>query len=226
MATILDVIKKSLRPYGVSNPTATEASDALSAVNAMLESWSIERLYVYQIMEETFTWAGGNTSRTIGVGGNFNTSNPTNIVSGFTRINSIDYPFDVIEKNEYDAIAAKSTQSQYPDKIYFDNAATLGTLYAYPVPSASISIHINSWKPLQSFTALTDVVALPPGYRRAIEACLSVELQGDYPDLPLPASVIEVAKQSKSSIKTFNTPTIYADLGLGGGRRYNIFSDT
>lgn len=223
MATILDVIKKSLRPYGVSNPTATEASDALSAVNAMLESWSIERLYVYQLLEETFTWASGNASRTIGSGANFSTTRPTRIENGFTRISNIDYPYRVVEKSEYDSIAGKTTQSQYPDVLYYDNAA--GVIYGYPVPSADLSIHINSWKQLQSFTALTDVLALPVGYRRAIEANLSVELQGDYPDLPLPASIVEVAKQAKSALKTFNTPTIIAHLGLGGGRRYNIFSD-
>ena len=225
MATILDVIKKSLRPYGVSNPTATEASDALSAVNAMLESWSIERLYVYQILEETFTWASGNASRTIGSGANFSTTRPTRIENGFTRINGVDYPYRVIDKEEYDSIAAKSTQGSYPDVLYYDNTATTGNIFGYPVPNASISIHINSWKQLQSFTALTDVVALPIGYRRAIEANLSVELQGDYPDLLLPNSIIEVAKQAKAALKTFNTPTLIADLGLGGGRRYDIFSD-
>jgi len=226
MATILDVITKSLRPYGVSNPTATEASDALSTVNAMLESWSIERLYVYQMLEETFTWASGASSRTIGTGGNFNTTRPTRIEAGFTRISNIDYPYSVITKEEYDAIADKTRQSTYPDVLYYDNTPTLGIIYGYPVPSASISIHINSWKQLQSFTALTDVLALPLGYRRAIEANLSVELQGDYPDLPLPPSVVEVARQAKAALKTFNTPTIYADLGLGGGGRYDIYSDT
>lgn len=226
MATILDVIKKALRPYGVSNPTATEADDALSAANAMLESWSIERLYVYHILEETFTWSSGNASRTIGSGANFSTTRPTRIAGGFTRISNVDYPFRVIDKEEYDAIANKTTQGQYPEYIYYDNAATTGVIYGYPVPSTSISIHINSWKQLQSFTALTDVIALPPGYRRAIESNLSIELQGDYPDLQLPDSVVEIARQSKAAIKSFNLPTIIANLGLGGGRRYDIYSDT
>lgn len=226
MATILDVIKKSLKPYGILTPTSQQASDALSTANGMLESWSLERLYVYQIYDETVSWTSGQSSRTIGSGGNFSTTRPTHLMDGFTRISDIDYPYRAIEKPEYDSIADKTTQGPYPDVIYYDNTATLGVLYAYPVPNATVSIHLNTWKQLQSFTALTDVVTLPPGYRRAIESNLSVELQGDYPDIPLPASVVEVARQSKASLKTFNTPTILANLGLGGGRRYDIYSDT
>ena len=72
---------------------------------------------------------------------------------------------------------------------------------------------------------MTDQLALPPGYRRAIESNLAVELQGDYPDIELPASVVEVARQSKAALKKFNTPTLIANLGLGGGGRYSIYVD-
>lgn len=229
MATALDMIKKSMRLFGAigqSNEiTASQASDALDTLNSMLESWSIERLFVYQIYDETVSWTSGQSSRTIGSGGNFNTTRPSRLEDGFTRISNIDYRYRSISKQEYDAIADKTTQSSYPDVIYYDNTASLGVLYAYPVPNATVSIHLNTWKQLQSFSALTTVLALPPGYRRAIEYNLSVELQGEYPDLGVPQSVIEIARQSKAAIKTQNYPEIISNLGLGVGRRYDIYSD-
>lgn len=230
MATALDMIKKSLRlisAIGQANPTPTagQATDSLAALNSMLESWSIQRLFVYKIYDETVSWTSGQSSRTIGSGGNFSTTRPSRVLDGFTRISNIDYPYRSIDKDEYDAIANKTIQSSYPDVIYYDNTASLGVLYAYPVPNATLSIHLNTWKQLQSFAALTDVVALPPGYQRAIEYNLAIELQGEYPDLPLPDSVVRIAGQSLADLKRFNAPVITSKIGLSGGR-YNIFSDT
>lgn len=229
MATALDMIKKSLRLFSAigqanPNPSSGQSTDALASLNSMLESWSIERFTVYQILEETFSWPSGQSSRTIGSGGNFSTTRPTRIADGFTRISDIDYPYRSIDKNQYDAIAAKTTQSSYPDVIFYDPAATLGVLYAYPVPSATVSIKIKSWKQLQSFAALTDNVTLPPGYQRAIEYNLAIELQGEYPDLPLSDSVVNIAQKSLAAIKKFNTPTLISRSELTG-RRYNIFAD-
>lgn len=229
MATALDMIKKSLRLMSAigqanPNPTASQAADALASMNSMLESWSVERLSVYQILEESFSWTSGQSSRTIGSGGNFSTTRPTRISDGFTKISGIDYPYRVVDKAEYDSIASKTTQSSYSDVIFYDPVATTGVLYAYPVPSATVEIHINSWKQLQSFAALTTVVTLPPGYQRAIEYNLAIELQGEYPDLPLPDSVVNIAQKSLAVIKKFNTPTLISRSGLTGGR-YNIFSD-
>lgn len=229
MATALDIIKRSMRMFsaiGQGNaPTASEASDALNALNAMIDSWSISRLAVYQILEENFTWASGSSSQTIGPSGNFNTVRPNRIDGGFSRINNVDYLFRVIDRREYDSIAVKTTQSTYPNVIFYDPVVTLGTLYAYPVPNATLSVYIRSWKQLQSFTALTDTLTLPPGYQRALEYNLAVELNTEYPDLPLPDTVRQKAVESLSQIKTLNAPTMISTLGLGKGRRYNIYAD-
>lgn len=230
MATALGMINKSLRLIGAIGQgkaaTATEAADALDALNMMLESWSIERLSVYHLYDETVSWTASQASRTIGSGGNFNTTRPTKIEDGFTRISNVDYSYRSITKQEYDSISDKTTQGSYPEVIAYDPVASLGVLYAYPVPSATVSIHIMTWKQLQSFTALTDVVALPPGYRRAIEYNLAIELQGEYPDLAIPESVVRIATQSKAALKSANITTLISNLGLGGSGRYDIYSDT
>ena len=229
MASALDMIKKSLRlisAIGQANPEpgATAATDHLASLNSMLESWSLQRLFVYQVYDETVSWTSGQSSRTIGTGGNFSTTRPTRLEDGFTRISNIDYPYRSIAKHEYDSIANKTTQSSYPDVIYYDNTASLGVLYAYPVTNATVSIHLNTWKQLQSFSALTTAAALPPGYQRAIEYNLAIELQGEYPDLKLPDSVVRIAGQSLADLKRFNAPVIMSTIGLSRGR-YNINAD-
>jgi hypothetical protein len=229
MATASDIINRSLRMLSVigsgKSATASEASDALNILNAMIDSWSIDRLTVYQILEETFTWAASSTSRTIGPTGDFVTVRPNSVEGGFSRINNVDYLFKMIDKRDYDSIAVKTTSSTYPNVIFYDPTATNGTLYAYPVPNASLSVHLKSWKQLQSFTTLTDSLTLPPGYQRAIEYNLAVELSTEYPDLPLSDLVRQKATESLSAIKTINSPTLLSATGLGKGRRYNIYAD-
>ena len=231
MPTLLDTIKKSMRLIGAlgqsESPTASEATDGMAAANALLESWSIERLMVYQIQQDVYTWASGNASRTIGSGGNFSGTRPTKIENAFTRINDIDYPYQVVDKEIYDAIVDKTTQSSYPEVIYFSQASPLATIFGWPVPSASISFYVNSWKQLQQFTSLTTDVAMPAGYQRAFDFNLGVELHAEYPELPLPESVVMIARQSKAVIKSLNTPSMVAQVDWGmRGRPSNIRSDT
>lgn len=231
MATALDLIKSSMRKIGAladgESPTTSEANDALAILNSMLDSWSLERLLVYQIRQENFTWASGNASRTIGSSGNFNTTRPTKIENGFTRINSIDYPYQVVSREYYDAISDKTTQSTYPEVVYFEQNNPLGTIYGWPVPSASIDFYVNSWRQLQQFTALTTDLALPAGHQRTIEFNLACELAPEF-ELEVPERVDRIARESKSAIKRANSEPLIAQVEVGRmyGRRYNIYADS
>lgn len=225
MATALNLIEKSMRLFGGladgESATASEASNGLAALNSMLESWSVERLMVYHILQENFTWASGQVSRTIGTGGNFDTTRPTKIVSGFTRINNVDHPFRVVERQFYDAVIDKTVQSSYPEIVYYDATMSTGTLYAYPVPNASISVYLNSWKQLQQFAALTTTISLPPGYRRAIEHNLAVEFAPEF-GMGVSDNVERIANTSKAAIKRINAPSMVARIELSGGRSFDI----
>lgn len=227
MTTALDIIEKSMRLFGAladgESATASEASDGLEALNSMLESWSIDRLMVYHILQENFTWASGNASRTIGAGGNFNTTRPTKIVSGFTRISNVDHPFHVVERQFYDAVIDKTVQSSYPEIIHYDATMSIGTIYGYPVPNASISVYLNSWKQLQQFAALGTDLALPPGYRRAIEYNFAVEFAPEF-GMEVSDRVERIANASKAAIKRINAPSMVAQIELSGGRSFDINS--
>jgi len=229
--TALDMIKKAMRLIGALGqgefPTSSEADDGLNALNSMMDSWTTERLMIYQLLEESFTWASGNASRTMGSGGDFDTTAPVKLDSGFSRISGVDYPFRIVEKNVYDGIASKTVQSTYPDLIYFQDGNPLVTLYGYPVPSANLEIHLNTWKILQVFTALTDSYALPQGYQRAIEYNLALEIAAEF-GVDVPARVEKIAMESKGNIKRINSAPIIAridEANVAGTRRYNIFSD-
>lgn len=83
MSTVSDIIKGALRLIGVIGssdvPTAGESADTLSALRAMMSSWSTEGLAVNKYTREVFALVGGQASYTMGPGGDFDTTRPVSV---------------------------------------------------------------------------------------------------------------------------------------------------
>lgn len=229
MATPSTIIINSLimlgeKPIGGTLSSA-EQTHYLAKLNSMLESWSLERLMCYQIVDESKALTTSDGVYTIGSGGDWDTARPNKIVQAFIRdANNNDYPIVIINAQSYNEIIVKTTDGAYPEMLYYDGAfvTSLASIYLYPEPSAGLTLFISSWKQLQTFAAISTTVVLPPGYLRAIEANFAIEVAGGLRDVP--ASVIKVARESKATIKSINLPDIYMtlDAGMVGGTKYNI----
>lgn len=213
------------------SPGAQEAADGLYALNSMLDAWGIERLMVYQIQQTTHTWPANTSSRTIGSGGNFNTTRPTKVVEGtfFRDSNGYDYPVTVThDRAVYDSISLKTSNSTYPDLLFFDAAHPLMILYVYPVPSGSLTLHLNTWKQLQNFAALTTDLSLPPGYQAAIEHNLAVWMAPEFGKAAKEAAkdLKPQAALLKSNLKNMNQQSLVSAVDIGlSERRFNIYTE-
>lgn len=196
--------------------TDAEASEGLRRLNSMLDFWSIERLMVYQITENSFTWPSNTASRTIGSGGQIAVTRPTKIHSAYFRDSgSNDYPVMLIEEKEvYDSLTPKTTAGFYPDYLFCDYAYPLASLFVWGVPSAALTCVLKSWKQLQSFATLDTVLSLPPGYQDAIEYNLAVRTAPLDGVTSLP-DVKDIAAQTKRAIKGINLPAMVANLDFG-----------
>lgn len=224
MATALDIIKTSMRLIGALDPsdvpTAAEADDALAALNDLVASLSNESLACYQILQEGFSTVAGTASYSIGSSGaTWSTTRPLKIESAFLRDSSSnDSGIVVYNRNEYDAIPLKTTQSR-PEALYYTPAVANGTVTLYGVPDAVYIVYLNSLKALQSFALLTTTVVLPPGYQRMLRYLLALEIAPEY-NRKVPDAVLAIARESKASIKRLNsrTPKLRLDhLGGSGG---------
>lgn len=210
MATANEIISDALADIGAVDPlealTADEAAHGLRRLNELLESWSNESLAVYQILQEGFATVAGTASYTIGSGATWNTARPLRIESAFLRDSSSnDTPLDVLNREEYDAVPLKTTRYR-PEQLFYYPAVANGTVYLIGVPDAVYTVYLNSLKQLQSFTALTTTVVLPPGYLRAIKSNLALELAPGYNKTPS-ALLVAIAVQSKAAIKRINSRT-------------------
>lgn len=205
--------------------TDSEAMSGLNRLNSMLDSWWNERLMVFNIAEDSFTWPAATTSRTIGVGGNVSVTRPVKIHSAYFRDSSNnDYPVQIIEdKATYDSITLKTSASSYPDYLFCDYANPLASLFVWGRPSGSLTCVLKSWRQLQSFVSLDVALALPPGYQEAIEFNLAVRTAALDGASPSP-EVKEIAAQSKRILKSINQPVMTSDVDIMGGRRGSILN--
>lgn len=216
MSTAATLINRALRlilvmPSGES-PTAQETTDALTALNAMLESWNNDRLLAaYCMVDNSLTMVINTQTYTVGVSGNLNITRPIKFEDAYMTQSSVDSPVKLIDQDLWDVISFKTSTSSLVTKAFYNPTMTTsqGTLKVWPVPSAANVLHLITRISLADFAASTDTVTLPPGYERAITYNLAVEMAPEF-NKPVPQIVMQTAIQSLAMIKRTNEPFIKA----------------
>lgn len=226
MTTARNIIKKALQKNGVltkgESPSGDEASDALDNLNALISSWSNDSLLIYTRVSESFPLVSGQSSYTIGSGGDFNTTRPLQILTAFTRIGNIDYNIDIISDVDFDAITQKTLSSSIPDVMYYNSNAPLGTITIYPVPTTG-ALHIRSEKQLTEFTSLDTVLEFPAGWERALIYNLSLEIASEYGQ-PVNEAVYQIAMDALNKIKTSIARNKKMDMYAFDGSNNNVYT--
>lgn len=204
MTTARDIITRAYQINGVLTKSEVlsgdEASDGLKSLNALLSSWTNDSLLAYARIQENFPLISGQASYTIGSGGDFDTTRPTQILTAFTRIGTVDYKIDIINDVQFDAINQKDISTSIPNVMFYDGNSPLGTITIYPVPTVG-NLYIRSEKPLTEFATLDTVLELPPGWERALVYNLSIEDASQYGQ-PVTQPVYEIAMDALGKIKT------------------------
>lgn len=232
MATAQTIINRALRLIGAieagESPTSDESNDALEALNAMIQSWQTERLFVYALVDTAFTMSAGDSSYTVGPSGNFNlTPRPPKLENIYVRDGDIDYPVILVQQDRWFAIADKTSRSNIPELAYYEPTLPTGTLQVWPVPSSANSLHVVTWTTLNELATLGATVTLPQGYERALAYNLAIEIAPEYQKVPS-AEVHRIAGDAMANIKRANIRPIisYTELSLlVGGRKSNIEAD-
>lgn len=200
---LLDGARRMLGRLGSGDSaTSTEDADHLIVLNEMLDSWSAKLGPILFETTDTLTWTSGQSSRTIGVSGNFDVSRPVDLISAFYRRDSItDLPIEIVTYKQYQAIIDKALSQSFPQQIAYNPtyASGLGTLFLWPVPSSDTTILLTSRKPIAAIAALSDTVVLPPGHQKAIRYGLAVALAPEY-GVRL-AEIPEIVSEAKSALQ-------------------------
>jgi hypothetical protein len=228
-----DQINGALRLIGQlaegETPSAATSQDALTAMNQMIDSWSIERLAVFSTQDQVFSWPPGAISRTLGPTGDFVGNRPVLLDdSTYFRdpANNISFGIKILNQQQYNGIAVKTVTSTYPQVIWINMTYPDIEMYVYPVPTKVLEWHFVSVSELTQPATLATVLTFPPGYLRAFRYCLACEIAAEFGVEPSP-QVSRIAMTSKRNLKRINNPDDIMSLPysiVGTRQRYNIFA--
>ena len=234
MATVLDLITGSLRLLGVlasgESPSASEAQDALSALNNLLDTWKNDSLLVYTTSSSPYSLVGGKKSYTFGTGGDWNAERPVVIDSMFLQYTGttggpspLNLPMAALTQDQYNAIIVPNTPSPIPTAFYDDGGFPLRTVSFWPVPTTNYQVNVWTWQLIDGFAAITDLINLPPGYERMMRFNLAIELAPEYGKEASP-TIAAGALDSKLSIKRINSKTLFMSCDAAVTRQPSGFN--
>lgn len=205
--TALDLIKRAMRLNGVYNigeePSSDESTDMLAALNAMLDSWATDSTLVYAQSKDVISLTANQTSVSVGPSGTFVTDRPIEVLSESNIvIGTTVYPLDLLNLDQYNSIRTPSTTGT-PRGIWCLMSMPDIVVTPYPIPSEAMTLNLWSMKQVRNFTGLTTLVALPPGYARALAYNLAVEIAPEYEREANP-SVMRIAANTMRLVKRGN----------------------
>ena len=232
MATAQDIVKRSLRLLNVKEAgeglEGSEGADGLAVLNNLIDALSNEEDMQYGRTQITHTLTASDGDYSIGSGGDINTTWPMRIETAFIRdSNNNDNPMEIVNSEQYSSIWLKTVETTYPYYLYYNRQWPTGTLKLWPEPSSALTLVMNVWPQIGTFSTLATTVTLPPGYERYLEYELAVELAPEY-KLDNVSFLQQRALEAKNWIKISNsteTPILRSQaipvLGRGG---FNIRS--
>jgi len=238
-----DIITRSMRLLqalgGTEVPKADEANDALTALNALLDSWSLEGLMTYETLERSFSLQVAKNSYTIGPSGaDITATRPLDIVQAYVQdASSNNFPMRIIPMDKWNLIGNRGVgiTSQIPDTLFYDPQFPNGVINVFPTPLLTYTLFYDSALNQVTFAALTTNLSMPPGYERAFVYNLAVEISSMF-GIPIPAAqpgqknVAQLAAESLANVKRANIKEVISEYDGSiiskSYATYNIFRDS
>lgn len=209
---VSDILYTALRIAGVLTAPGrgygtADKDDALNTFNTMLDNWNSQGLTIFAQARTVFPLVGGQQAYQIGTGAaDFNITRPVRLEAAGLISGSLEWELNPLTDDNWQDIPFKGIQSQ-PSSFYYQNEFPIGSIYLWPVPSNSnYSVALYTDELAGGYTDPSQQVSFPPGYRKALEYCLAVELAILYPRSVMHPSVPQLALDALADIKRLNLP--------------------
>lgn len=239
--TLRDLLRSSFRLIGVlhegQGPNPDDFTDSLVVLNAMLTSWSVDRLNVFTIERDVYNLVANQQTYQIGAGApDFNAPRPLRIDRAaviYTPSGQFqpEIPLGMFTTRGWENLAIKNIESSIPTNLYNDNAYPYANLSLWPIPTLTLPLVLYVWQQLTTgflVGGLDTALSFPPGYEDAVRYNLAVRLAPEW-DKELREDVAMLAKEAKMLIQSINAPAPVltcdpAVLGHGGGSGWSYLT--
>lgn len=155
--------------------------------------------------------------------GDFPIPRPLRITYGLTRINQLDFEFDVYgTQDEYLSILYKAQPGPWPVVGWYNNQFPYGILNVYQTPGQGASVHLFTDTILSNLT-LQQTIQMPQGYIFWLEWATAELIWPDYHGKePVPGSIVKNATTGLNMVKALNAQPAqkakYDRMLIGGNR--------
>lgn len=207
--------------------SSSEMQDGLDALNALVDSWNINPLTIWSNQVQIFNLIVNQQVYTIGkdptgiLTANFDVPRPDKITNAniITQIGGgqpVRVPLTKLTTDGWAAIQVQATGSSIPQAYYDDYGYPLSNIYFWPFPNAAAQFEMYSWQTIGQFSTPGDNFLCPPGYLKAIQFNLAVDLHPRYPQFAMDPSVVEQAMRSLAWVEAHNSviPVMSCDPAL------------
>lgn len=212
--TVTELMSRAARIIGALGAgevlSNEDSASGFAALNGLIDSVSNSKLLIHKLTLDTITLTAGDGVYTIGASGDTASRRPVAIdSSSYIEKSGISYQLTIIDAQEYNSISDKTSTSDIPRYIWMNADYPNATLTLFPVPSATCTLKLWSWKQFANFTSVTDTVSLPPGYVDMLVYNLACNWAPEF-QLDPPRWVVQQASITMKRIKRTNTvvPTL------------------
>jgi hypothetical protein len=182
-----------------NNIDSDNLAHGLRLLNRMIDAWKAQNIFIPYTTEIVQTVTGSPI--TIGTGGTINTERPTQVLdASFFRISGIDYPFQWITQEEFNAVSLKEIDS-IPRYGWYEQGLPLSKLHFYPRPT-NYELHLRVNGALPAFADYDIDYQVEAGYQDAIIKCLKVDACAGFREPT--QSIMVSAENALRVIKTAN----------------------
>ena len=241
MATVAELGLAALQDlgvYGAGETASAEDSDyCLVTLNRLVDQAAAERLMMFKVTRSTWTISTTDGSYTIGPSANIAIPWPTYVEKVAYEDTAETTPEEVqlteLTDQGYQSLSPKTLAAELPSHWYFDRAfdsSGQGNLILWPTPdSATLRGVIYAATQVAEFSAVTDTVALPKGYREWIVCELAARMAPAYNRLDVLPRLDQLAERARRTVKSANSRLVVLGFDAGAtqgvGRRYDIRTD-
>lgn len=223
MATANDLTDGAWLKCGITDPTDTQDTQALTALNNMLGTWSVDFIVPY-VTRENFALTVGKAEYTVGSGGDFDTVRPFSIANCHLRDSAeYSYRIKVRSADDYNRVDLKTLEGR-PKFLYYIPEYTLAKIIFDMEMDEAYTAYFEFWKHLTELAALGTTVSLPNEFKEGVIYNLAIRL-AENESIQLPQTVYLTADSSYnliSRVQSMNRPPPLARFDFYDGIPYNI----
>ncbi len=241
---VREIISDALNELQVYSPgediANVDMARGFQSLNTMLDSWSTENMTCFYILEQSITLVSGTAQYTIGPGGTIDTSQggqrPIRIIEspGSAYVQDSqgnNYAMNVVNRSQWNSIGNRViTNSNFPDTLWYDPQYPTAYINVFPVPNQNNTLFFDSYAQLGQFQSIDMDINLPPGYAKALQQNLAIELKPMFPLAKLDDQTVRLAASAKANVKRANSgssvSTYDGELVANAPGTYNIWTDS